>query len=72
MGLVTTSGDAEEVEKFLRSKVLPNAGKRINQMLRRGKVVGWAGLALDDAAKAEVADHPGLSNLREDLKTHPD
>ena len=67
MVLGNYSDDAEEVEMFLRSKIQPNEGKRVNQMLCRGKVVGWAGLILDDTARAEVANHPGLSNRREYL-----
>jgi hypothetical protein len=72
MCLGTNSSDAEEVEKFLRSKVHPDEAKKVNQMTRRGKVVGWAGLFLDDAAREEVARYPGISNLRKTLITHPD
>jgi hypothetical protein len=72
MCLCKSSSNAEEVEQFLRSKVHPDEAKEINQMTRRGKVVGWAGLVLDDAAREEVASHPGISNLRKSLITHPD
>jgi hypothetical protein len=64
--------DPQEVETFLRSKVQPNTGQHINQMTRRGKVVGCARLLSDKAARAEVADYPGLSNLQETLKPHQD
>jgi hypothetical protein len=72
MCLAKNLSETEEIEKWLRTKIQPNEGKRINQMVRRNKVVGWAGLVLDDSARAEVADHPGLQYFREDLETHPD
>jgi hypothetical protein len=54
---------------YLRSKVTPIDGKRtyINQILRRGIVVVWGGLTLDNAARAEVASHPGVIYLQKDL-----
>jgi hypothetical protein len=69
MALARDPNHAEDIELYLRSKVTPINGKRtyINQILRRGKVVGWGGLTLDDAARAEVASHPGVINLQKDL-----
>jgi hypothetical protein len=69
MALVRDPSHSEEVEKYLRSKVTLIDGKStyINQILRRGIVVGWGGLTLDDAARAEVASHPGVINLQKDL-----
>jgi hypothetical protein len=72
MCLAKNPSEAEEIEKWLRTKIQPDQGKRINQMVRRNKVVGWAGLVLDDSARAEVEDHPGLQYFREDLETHQD
>jgi hypothetical protein len=72
MCLAKDPSESEEIEKWLRTKIQPNEGKRINQTVRRNRVVGWAGLVLDDSARAEVADHPGLQYFREDLETHPD
>jgi hypothetical protein len=69
MALARDSSHAEDVELYLRSKVTAMNGKRtyINQILRRGIVVGWGGLTLDDAARAEVARHLGVINLQKDL-----
>lgn len=65
------SSDAAETEKYLRSKIQPGKENNINQMILSGKIIGWAGLVLDDTAKAEVANHAGVSFVAEDLKVHP-
>jgi hypothetical protein len=69
MALARDPNHAEDIELYLRPKVTPINGKRtyINQILRRGKVVGWGGLTLSDATRAEVASHPGVINLQKDL-----
>jgi hypothetical protein len=69
MALARDPSHAEDVELYLRSKVTAMNGKctYINQILRRGIVVGWGGLTLDDAARAEVASHPGVINLQKHL-----
>jgi hypothetical protein len=69
MALAEDPNHAEDIELYLRSKVTLIDGKRtyVNQIVRRGKVVGWGGLTLDNAARAEVASHPGVINLQKDL-----
>jgi hypothetical protein len=66
-----TANDSSEVadlEKFLKSKIQPGREGAIKPLILNGKTFGWSGLALDDAAKEEIASHEGVLGIEESLE----
>ncbi|KAF2850900.1 hypothetical protein T440DRAFT_529503 [Plenodomus tracheiphilus IPT5] len=66
--VATNSTNVEDLEKFVKSKIQPGQGGAINPLTLNGKTFGWANLALDDAAKEEIANHEGVLGIRESLE----
>jgi hypothetical protein len=62
------STNVEDLEKFVKSKSQPGPQGTINPLTLNGKTFGWANLALDDAAKEEIANHEGVLAIRESLE----
>lgn len=60
--------NVEDLEKFVKSKIQPGQEGAINPLILNGKTFGWANLALDDAAKEEIANHEGVLGIRESLE----
>lgn len=64
------STNVEDLEKFVKSKIQPGQEGAIKPLTRDGKTFAWANLALDDAAKEEIAIHEGVLGIVEDLEVH--
>jgi hypothetical protein len=62
------SANVEDLEKFVESKNQPGQQGAINTLTLDGKTFAWANLALDDAAKQEIANHEGVLGVKESLK----
>jgi hypothetical protein len=62
------SSDVADLEKFVKSKIQPGKEGAIKPLILNGKTFGWTGLALDDAAKEEIASHEGVLGIKESLE----